>query len=161
MKITTWILGLSLTAGMAWAQLDLPKDVLKMTELDAARAEAKREKETLMFLKVNPADGRDFMEEAVDDYVSVFKRFGPILLVPLNVEVPDLPTSAETAFDNMSGGYPQLVVLDPDDDSVIVKVPYLARKDRDDELKAHRRRVHKYLRDKKKKRPVPVPKPLF
>ena len=161
MKTMIGFMAALLLTGVARAQLDLPREVLKMTELDKARAQAKREGEALLYLKVNPGDARDFMEEAVEDYVSDFKRYGPILLVPLNVDPPNLPEPVAKAFDGMSGGYPQLVAADVDDDSVIVSVPYISQDDRDDEMKAHRRTLHKYLQDKKNRRPVPVPKPLY
>jgi hypothetical protein len=54
-----------------------------------------------------------------------------------------------------------LVVSDPDDDRIIVKVSYVSEDDRDDELRDHRRTVHRYLQDKKRKPRVPPPKPMW
>jgi hypothetical protein len=143
----------------AFAGLDMPKDVQSMQQIDALRKQASMKREALIFLKVNPENTQDHVEEAVDDYVRRFKQYGPVILVPMHNEDERLPKNAEKAFDQFSGIYPQLVVLDPDDDTVIVKVPYLPQDDRKKEMREYRKTVFNYLKEKKSKpRVAPVPR---
>lgn len=146
----------------AYAGMDLPREVQRLKDLDTYRKQASMKREALVFLKVNPKNTQDHVEEAVEDYVSRFKVYGPVFLVPLNMDEKLVPPNAAKAFDSLSGVYPQLVVLDPDDDTLIVKVPYLSQDDRKKEMRDYRRTVHRYLQEKKRKpRPVPTPKPLW
>ncbi|GEM_PF-1873064 len=150
-------LATSLSAGM-----DLPREVNRLKDLETFRKQASLKREALVFLKVNPDNTQDHVEEAVEDYVSRFKVYGPVFLVPLNMDENLVPEKAAQAFESLSGVYPQLVVLDPDDDTVIVKVPYLGQEDRKKDMRDYRRTVHRYLQEKKRKpRPVPTPKPLW
>jgi len=155
-----WMCGILCAA--TWCRgMELPDELGRLAKLEEARELAKREGEALIFLKVNPANSQEYVEEAVEEYVREFKRYGAMVLVPLNVKTPNLPETAAKAFDAMSGGYPRLVVIDAESDEVIVKVPYVSQKDRDDELKEYRRTVHRYLQDNKSRRSVPIPKPLY
>jgi hypothetical protein len=152
------VIALSLTT---YAQIDMPRQVLNLSDIKKAQTEATREKKALIFLKVNPHDSREFMETAVKEYVRQLRRYGPILLVPLDADPSHLPAVVVQAFDSLSGSYPQVVVIDPGDNSVIAKIPYLSQNDRDQELKEYRRSIHRHLQEAKSRRTVPVPEPMF
>ena len=152
----------ALTVALNGFGLDLPRDVKRLKNLEVLRKQASAKREALVFLKVNPGNSQDYVEEAVEEYVKRFKKYGPVILVPLQSDRKLLPDAVDKGFDALSGTYPQLVVLDPDDDTVITKVPYLSQDDRDKEMREYRREVHRYLREKKKtRRKVPVPKPMW
>jgi len=143
------------------AEIDMPREVKSLTELKQLRKNASMKREALIFIKVNPQNSQEFVEEVVEDYVGDFKRYGPVILVPLDTEREEMPPALYTAFSHLSGTYPHLVAMDPDDGTIIVKVSYVSEDDRDDVLRDHRRTVHKYLQEKKRKPRVPVPKPMW
>jgi hypothetical protein len=141
--------------------MDLPREVNPLTELEKLRKTASMKREALVFVKVNPQNTQEFVEEAVEDYVDDFKRYGPVFLVPLDTKDEELPRLVAAAFSHLSGTYPHLVVSDPDDDKIIVKVSYVSADERKEELREHRRTVHRYLQDKKRKPRVPPPQPAW
>lgn len=158
----SFVLCLAFCTAMNVFGVDLPRDVHRLKDLETLRKQASAKREALVFLKVNPDNQQDFVQEAVDDYVRRFKGYGPVILVPLEGDEKLVPGVVDKGFDELSGSYPRLVVLDPDDDTVIAKVPYLSQDDRKKEMREYRREVHRYLREKKSnRRKVPVPKPMW
>ena len=141
------LLILMLFSSLLWGGVDFPKDVKSLKNLDALRATATSQREVLVFLKVNPDNTQEHVQEAVEDYVKRFKRFGPVIHVPLVGGFQNLPKTADQAFEKLSGSYPRLVVLDPENDAVVTAVPYLTQEDRDDEIKEYRRAVFSYLKE--------------
>jgi hypothetical protein len=141
------------------AKMDIPRGVLPLKELAVARQTAVAEQEAVVFLKVDLQSKQSHVQEAVEEYVRRFKRYGPVVLVPKSSDDAVLPEEVAEAFSSLGGSYPRLVVMDPDDDSIIVKVPYLAVTKRKEELKAFRRTIHRYLQEKKRRPRVPPSPP--
>lgn len=136
------------------AQMKMPRSVLEISELPSARKEAQQKREALVFVMVNTMSTQGFVQEALAEYVSRFRTYGPVLLVRANMGEQGVPEKVSKALEELSG-YPRVVVADAYSDDVITGVPYLKIEERDDKLKEHRRIVFNYLKEQKK-RPRPA-----
>jgi hypothetical protein len=162
MKVISLLILAAAMAPLAGAQIKIPKDMAALDKWEAARVQAQTKRELLLFIKVNPAVEADHVHESFGAYVKAFKSYGPMVLVPLDAKEEGLPAGAQQGFKSMSGGYPQLVAVDPDTLGLVQSVPYAKITDRDETLKTHRKEMHKYITDKKKRPRVvatPIPTP--
>lgn len=148
----------------AGAQVRIPNSVHRATELETLTAEALADNKALIFIMVNPASTANHVNDAFQLYVRRFRTYGPVILIPQGTVLNNLPAGVDEGFGKLSGGYPRVVAIDPEDGSLIEAVPYLPIRDRDQALRGHRRIISAYLRQKaqeRRRRPaVPPPQVL-
>ncbi len=157
------ILMVVVLCGPAFGQIKVPRGVREVKDLEAARREASQTRGALIFLMVNTASTQDFVQEALDDYHRRFRTYGPVLLVRAGVSSAVVPEAVVGELEGLKG-YPRMVVVDPDDNTIIAKVPYLTIEGREAAMREQRRVIHKYLTEKRKRPRVPPspvpPKPV-
>ncbi|MCC5848872.1 MAG: hypothetical protein JJU29_12355 [Verrucomicrobia bacterium] len=153
-----------LFGAQGFAQIRIPNSVHRIGDLEQVTEEAEADGDVLIFIMVNPQSTQNHVADAFQLYVRRFRTYGPVILVEQGRVLDTLPAGARQGFNQLRGGYPRVVAVDPEDGSLIETVPYLPVRDRDRELRTYRRTISAYRREKRqaqRRRPaVPPPQVL-
>ncbi len=149
----------SLARGVA--EIRIPNSVHRFEKLEEVTQEALDDGDVLIFIMVNPQSTQSHVADAFQLYVRRFRTYGPVILVEQGRMLDGLPVGARQGFAQLRGGYPRVVAVDPEDGSLIEKVPYLPVRDRDREIRTYRRTISAYRREKRReqRRSPAVPPP--
>ena len=131
-------------------EIKMGKSVFRMSQIDAAKEEAKSKNEAITFLYTDENTKCGLCEAASMDVINGMKAKSTIVYVNSNNETPLLPPLVQDALRKPEAGQfiPKTVVVDPDITQVIAIVPYDSEQARKSSITKAKKQISKALPDK-------------
>jgi hypothetical protein len=131
-------------------EIKMGKSVYRMSQIDAAKEEAKSKNEAITFLYTDENTKCGLCEAASMDVINGMKAKSTIVYVNSNNEGGLLPQLVQEALKKPEAGQfiPKTVVVDPDITQVIAIVPYDSEQARKSSITKAKKLISKALPDK-------------